>query len=142
LTIWTLLGLAAAVLIFRRLPVIIGLYKYIPAISNWRQAVFIGWFGPMGVGALFYCTIAIQCFEIDGPNSYAREVIQPIIYFIIFSSVVIHGITIPLFFLGTFASRTLTRSALSKDSSNISSEVGRTFFHFYAYLFLTWTFFS
>lgn len=121
-----MLRLAAAVLLFRRLPAIIGLYTYIPAISNWRQAAFIGWFGPMGVGALFYYTIAIQCFEVDGPNAYAREVIEPIIYFIILSSVVIHGITIPLFFLGTFASRTLTRSALSKDSSYIcsSSEVG------------------
>ncbi|KAI9343710.1 Cation/H+ exchanger [Pilaira anomala] len=109
LTFGTLLGLAASVLVFRRLPVIIGLYKYIPAITNWRQAVFMGWFGPMGVGALFYYTIAIESFELDGPNAYARQVIEPIIYFIILSSVVVHGITIPVFFLGTFATRTITK---------------------------------
>ncbi|KAI7883816.1 Cation/H+ exchanger [Mucor mucedo] len=116
LTIWKLLGLAAAVLLFRRLPIILGLYKYIPAISNWRQAIFMGWFGPMGVGALFYYTIAIQFFETDGENAYARLVIEPIIYFIILSSVVIHGITIPIFFLGSFATRTLTKTN-SKSSS-------------------------
>jgi NhaP-type Na+/H+ or K+/H+ antiporter len=114
--------LALAVLIFRRLPIIMGLYKYIPAISNWRQAVFMGWFGPMGVGALFYYTIAIQYFEENGPHSHAREVIEPVIYFIILSSVVIHGITIPLFFLGTFASRTLAKSITTSSKSG-SDEV-------------------
>ncbi|GAA5800593.1 hypothetical protein HPULCUR_006029 [Helicostylum pulchrum] len=121
LTFGKLLGLAVFVLLFRRLPIIIGLHKYIPAIPNWRQAVFMGWFGPMGVGALFYYTIAVQYFEFDGPNAYARQVIEPIIYFIILSSVVIHGITIPLFFLGTFASRTLSKyPSESSDNSNKS----------------------
>lgn len=124
-----MLGLASAVLLFRRLPVIIGLYKYIPAISNWRQAAFMGWFGPMGVGALFYYTIAIQFFETDGPNAYAKLVIEPIIYFIILSSVVIHGITIPIFFLGTFATRTLTKTtsgSSSKSTSSLPNEVSNT----------------
>ncbi|KAI8079240.1 Cation/H+ exchanger [Thamnidium elegans] len=122
LTFGKLLGLAVFVLLFRRLPVIIGLYKYIPAIPNWRQAVFMGWFGPMGVGALFYYTIAVQYFEFDGPNAHARQVIEPIIYFIILSSVVIHGITIPVFFLGSFASRTLSKlpSASSDNSNQVS----------------------
>lgn len=114
------------VLLFRRLPIIIGLYKYIPAIPNWRQAVFMGWFGPMGVGALFYYTIAVQYFEFDGPNAYARQVIEPIIYFIILSSVVIHGITIPVFFLGSFASRTLSK--FPSESSDNSNEVSFFFF--------------
>ncbi|CEI96039.1 hypothetical protein RMCBS344292_10209 [Rhizopus microsporus] len=55
-----LLGLAMGVLLFRRLPVVVGLYHYIPGISNWRQAIFMGWFGPIGVGALFYYTMAIE----------------------------------------------------------------------------------
>lgn len=121
MTIWKLLGLAAAVLLLRRLPIILGLYKYIPAISNWRQAMFMGWFGPMGVGALFYYTIAIQFFETDGENAYARLVIEPIIYFIILSSVVIHGITIPIFFMGSFATRTLTKT--TSKSSSLPNEV-------------------
>lgn len=79
----------------------------------------MGWFGPMGVGALFYYTIAIESFELDGPNAYARQVIEPIIYFIILSSVVVHGITIPVFFLGTFATRTITKiPSKSSDGSN------------------------
>lgn len=81
----------------------------------------MGWFGPMGVGALFYYTIAIQFFETDGENAYARLVIEPIIYFIILSSVVIHGITIPIFFLGSFATRTLTKT--NSKSSSLPNEV-------------------
>lgn len=87
--------------------------------------MFMGWFGPMGVGALFYYTIAIQYFEESGPNSRVREVIEPVIYFIILSSVVIHGITVPLFFLGTFASRTLTKT-ISNPSKSGSDEVSRS----------------
>jgi NhaP-type Na+/H+ or K+/H+ antiporter len=43
-----------AVLLVRRLPVVIGLQKFIPEVRSWREACFVGWFGPMGVGALYY----------------------------------------------------------------------------------------
>ncbi|KAI8379574.1 Cation/H+ exchanger [Radiomyces spectabilis] len=117
-TPWRLLGLAAAVLLFRRLPIIVALFRWIPAIRNWREALFTGWFGPIGVGAIFYYTVAVDNFDIDGPHEHARQVIEPIIYFMVLSSVVIHGITIPLFHLSTYATRTLTRSSISSNCSD------------------------
>ncbi|ORE13353.1 Sodium/hydrogen exchanger [Rhizopus microsporus] len=114
-----LLGLAMGVLLFRRLPVVVGLYHYIPGISNWRQAIFMGWFGPIGVGALFYYTIAME----ENMNDNVRTLMEPIIYFMILSSVVIHGITIPLFYLGTIASKTITSTL----SHTISQNNGKVF---------------
>lgn len=103
--------MAILVLIFRRLPIVLTLYKLIPAIKTWREAIFTGWFGPIGVGAIFYYTVALESLPVDGPNAHAREVMKPVIYFMVLSSVIAHGITIPLFYIGTFATRTLTRTS-------------------------------
>lgn len=103
--------MAILVLLFRRLPIVLSLYKLIPAIKTWREAVFTGWFGPIGVGAIFYYSVAIESLPEDGINAHARQVIKPIIYFMVLSSVIAHGITIPLFYIGTFATRTLTRTS-------------------------------
>lgn len=57
---------------------------------------------------MFYYTVAVENLPIDGPNAHAREVLEPVIYFMVLASVIAHGITIPLFHIGTFATRTLT----------------------------------
>lgn len=100
--------MAILVLILRRLPIVLALYKWIPTIHNWREAVFTGWFGPIGVGAIFYYTVALEALPEDGPNTHARALLQPVIYFMVLASVIAHGVTIPLFYIGTFATRTLT----------------------------------
>ncbi|KAI9004848.1 Sodium/hydrogen exchanger family-domain-containing protein [Phycomyces nitens] len=107
-SLWRLVVLAIMVLLFRRLPIVVGLYKFIPAIHTFREAIFTGWFGPIGVGAIFYYTVAIENLGETGPDSRAHQVIEPIIYFMVLASVIVHGITIPLFYIGTFATRTIT----------------------------------
>ncbi|KAI8979644.1 Sodium/hydrogen exchanger family-domain-containing protein [Mycotypha africana] len=109
--VWRLIVLAILVLFLRRLPIVVALYKFIPAIHNWREAVFTGWFGPIGVGAIFYLTVALESIPDSSPHVYARDLLKPIIYFMVLASVVVHGITIPLFYVGTFATRTLTRTS-------------------------------
>lgn len=115
ITLWRLFVLAILVLLLRRLPVVLALYKFIPAIRTWREAVFTGWFGPIGVGAIFYYTVALESIPVDGPNAHAREVLTPIIYFMVLASVVAHGVTIPLYYIGTFTTRTLTRNSESNN---------------------------
>lgn len=51
---WRLPVFAIAVLALRRLPVVLGLKA--PLGLRWRDLVFLGWFGPIGVSALFYLT--------------------------------------------------------------------------------------
>lgn len=55
--IYRLVPLAILVLIFRRLPWVYAIHKKIPQIEHPRQAVFVGFFGPIGVSAIFYLYI-------------------------------------------------------------------------------------
>lgn len=128
LNLWRLFVLAILVLLFRRLPVILMAYKFTPAIHNFREAVFTGWFGPMGVGALFYYTVAIEQFDPEGPDAHARSVVKPIVYFMILASVIVHGNTVPLYYVGSFATRTLTRTSLSSSGNNSVSRLPKLVF--------------
>jgi NhaP-type Na+/H+ or K+/H+ antiporter len=46
------IAFVAAVLLLRRLPFLVALAR--PLGLGWRDATFVGWFGPMGVSAVFY----------------------------------------------------------------------------------------
>ena len=49
---WAAVGLPVAVLLLRRPPVLLALARLLGL--RLRDAVFLGWFGPIGVSALFY----------------------------------------------------------------------------------------
>jgi NhaP-type Na+/H+ or K+/H+ antiporter len=55
-----LLGLSSLVLLFRRLPWVLLLYKGISEVRTLKEAIFAGWFGPIGVGAIFYAIIGLE----------------------------------------------------------------------------------
>ncbi len=76
---------AAAVLLFRRLPVIVLLYPLLPPIRSLRDALFVGWFGPVAVAAMVYATWA----EVREGYDHLWVVGSAII----FVSIVVHGIT-------------------------------------------------
>ncbi len=62
---WAALGwkgpvLAALILLLRRLPWMLALTPLIPRAGGTRDGLFLGWFGPIGVAALFYATLAEQ----------------------------------------------------------------------------------
>lgn len=50
LSVWRLVVIAILVLMLKRLPVMIGLYRFIPDVKTFREAVFSGHFGPIGIG--------------------------------------------------------------------------------------------
>lgn len=60
LSVWRLIVIALLVMILRRLPVMIALYKWIPDVKTFREAIFSGHFGPMGVGASLKTVSAID----------------------------------------------------------------------------------
>ncbi|KAJ9101761.1 hypothetical protein QFC21_003100 [Naganishia friedmannii] len=92
---------------WERLPIILALYKWIPDIKTVREAAFVGWFGPMGVGAIFIATLAktdlpLAARETDTPVTQTEllaATIQPIVAFMVLCSVVCHGLSIPFFSL-------------------------------------------
>lgn len=115
---WRLVVIAILIIFFRRIPVMLCLKPLIPDIKTWREALFAGHFGPIGVGAIFACILARAELETDstqplstekmsriGETDHAKfknviELIWPITTFIIISSILVHGSSIAVFTLG------------------------------------------
>lgn len=70
LSLWRLFVVGILVLILRRLPVIIALYKFIPDIKTFQEAIFSGHFGPMGIGASS-AEHSRECTNPDGRRTYS-----------------------------------------------------------------------
>jgi NhaP-type Na+/H+ or K+/H+ antiporter len=105
LSVWRLIVIAILVLLLRRLPIMIMLYRWIPDIKTFREAVFSGHFGPIGIGAVFISTLAVEVLhgahEGDNPQVVLLQAtIQPIVAFMVLCSITIHGLSIPSFSLG------------------------------------------
>ncbi|KIL66850.1 hypothetical protein M378DRAFT_352484 [Amanita muscaria Koide BX008] len=139
LSVWRLIVVAILVLLLRRLPIMVLLYRWIPDVKNLREAVFSGHFGPIGVGAIFISTLATMTLEeANTANSQSEQaerladVIQPVVAFMVLCSIVIHGLSIPSFSLGRrvhsvsrSVSRTWSRHASAPDWTNQARLVER-----------------
>jgi sodium/hydrogen antiporter len=95
---WRFFVFGLCILVFRRVPACLALYKLIPEIDNIEEALFAGFFAPMGVGSLFYLEVCLETLQADGipDNTWLIQVIAPIIYFAILCSVVVHGFSVPV----------------------------------------------
>ncbi|KAF9086103.1 hypothetical protein BGX29_001579 [Mortierella sp. GBA35] len=118
LSVWRLIVLAILILMFRRLPFVMALKRFIPALASYREAAFAGWFGPIGVGAVFFSKVTAGMTNPnnigDNPHNVdrllrVRSVIYPIVMFLVLSSVLIHGVTVPLLHLQYKYTRTWSR---------------------------------
>ncbi|KAH0827507.1 Sodium/hydrogen exchanger family-domain-containing protein [Lanmaoa asiatica] len=116
LTPWRLVALMLAILVLRRIPPLLLLYRWVPEIMSWREALFAGHFGTANaiIRAIFVSALARA--HLPAPeNPPANQgqllaaVIQPIVSFIVLGSIIIHGLSIPFFNLGRGVhSRTVT----------------------------------
>ena len=105
LSVWRLIIIAILVLLLRRLPVMLLLFNWIPDVKTFREAIFSGHFGPIGVGAVFISTLAAEALPIPHSPPQDQEellaaTIQPIVSFMVLCSIAIHGLSIPFFSLG------------------------------------------
>ncbi|MGY1724401.1 cation:proton antiporter domain-containing protein [Blastococcus sp. SYSU DS0533] len=82
---WSGLALAAAVLLLRRLPVVYLLRK--PLGLGRPDAVHLGWFGPIGVSALFYLTLESERLPSMDPVVLAAGSL------VVAASTAVHGLT-------------------------------------------------
>lgn len=130
LSVWRLILLAILILLFRRLPFVVALKAWIPALATHREAAFAGWFGPIGVGAVFFTKVTVGMTNPDnlGDNPHnidrllrVRSVIYPIVMFLVLSSVLIHGVTVPLLHLQYKYTRTWSRKR--EESSHVVSRL-------------------
>ncbi|KFY42791.1 hypothetical protein V494_02238, partial [Pseudogymnoascus sp. VKM F-4513 (FW-928)] len=109
---WKLVIIALFVVFFRRIPIMLALKPFIPDIKSWREALFAGHFGPIGVGAIFIAILARADLETgtttplaklpeEGtPHYHLIALIWPIVTFLVITSIIIHGSSIAVFTLG------------------------------------------
>ncbi|KAL2826602.1 alkali metal cation/H+ antiporter Nha1 C terminus-domain-containing protein [Aspergillus cavernicola] len=114
LSAWKLVVITILVIFFRRIPIMLLLKPIIPDVKTWREALFAGHFGPIGVGAIFACILARAeletgstqpVVEADFPrphthNYYVVQIIWPLTTFLVISSILVHGSSIAVFTLG------------------------------------------
>ncbi|KZO99241.1 hypothetical protein CALVIDRAFT_548788 [Calocera viscosa TUFC12733] len=106
LSVWRLVVITILLLLVRRIPPILISYKIIPDIKNFKEALFSGHFGPMGVGAVFISSLAVSklptasgTISADDQQTFLAASIQPIVAFVVLWSILIHGLSIPFWTL-------------------------------------------
>ncbi|ROW03927.1 hypothetical protein VSDG_01028 [Cytospora chrysosperma] len=127
-----LVTLGILILLFRRLPWVYAIHKKIPQIEQYRQAIFVGFFGPIGVSAVFYLYITMEFVatlkgedgEIRSDVANLSEAVLVIVWFLCICSVVVHGLSIPLGKLGWNLPRTLTRGKSDDPDSAAPFSIG------------------
>jgi hypothetical protein len=122
--IYRLIFLGIFVLLLRRPPVVFLMHKKIHQIEEWRQALFVGFFGPIGVSAIFYLYVSLEYLQtnvdVDGQEradaERLGEVMTIVVWFLVICSIVVHGLSIPLGKLGFYIPRTIS-IAISQEAS-------------------------
>lgn len=109
---WRLVVIAILVIFFRRIPIMMALKPLIPDVKTWREALFAGHFGPIGVGAIFVAILARAELEheepvplselppADSPHFDLIYLVWPIVSFMVVTSILVHGSSIAVFTLG------------------------------------------
>lgn len=82
---WKGIVLALAVLLLRRLPGLLVLSPLIRELRSTSDALFLGWFGPIGIAALFYAHLSV--------HRTGNETVWTVSSLLICASILIHGIS-------------------------------------------------
>ncbi|MBE9191878.1 cation:proton antiporter [Gloeocapsopsis crepidinum LEGE 06123] len=82
---WKGLILVLSVLLLRRLPAILLLHRLIKPLKNTPDVLFMGWFGPIGVAALYYAGLSL--------HKTGVEAVWTVTSLVICASLIAHGLT-------------------------------------------------
>lgn len=82
---WTGPALVVGILLLRRLPMMVALSPLLRPLRSKADVMFTGWFGPIGVAALFYALVA------ERETGYGQVWVAASL--IIFASVVVYEVT-------------------------------------------------
>ncbi|KAG1730025.1 Cation/H+ exchanger [Suillus lakei] len=115
ITPWKLVVLMIAILFLRRIPFLLMVYKFVPEIASWKEALFSGHFGEQlqsrcyfylnSNRSIFVSSLALT--RLPTPEyppadqaQYLAATIQPIVSFVVLGSIIVHGLSIPFFSIG------------------------------------------
>lgn len=131
--IYRLVPLGILVLLFRRLPMVLTFHKLglIHQIEDIRHAFFVGFFGPIGVSAMYYIYISREFLREIRVADHERhdaqilsEIIEVVVWFMIICSIVVHGLSVPLGKLGFYLPRTIS-TAISTERVSATPSIAR-----------------
>jgi len=129
--IYRLIPLGILVLLLRRLPMVLVFQKTIHQVEDFRRALFLGYFGPIGVSAIFYLYISKEFLReivYQGAEredaAHLSEMMDVVVWFLVLCSIVGHGLSIPLGKLGLYLPRTIS-TALSSDRLSFAQSTAR-----------------
>ncbi len=120
LGIWQLVLFLVLLLLFRRIPIMLAVKCIVPDMRTYREALFCGHFGPMGLGALFLAIEARAQLEtgtslpLPAPPHHrppysekarAVELVWPVICFVVLGSTMVHGLSVAAISIGGHYSR-------------------------------------
>jgi sodium/hydrogen antiporter len=137
LTPWRLVVIAILVIFFRRIPIMLACKPFIPDLKTWREALFAGHFGPIGVGAIFVAILARAELETEStdplddlPEPGSKDynliyLVWPIVTFLVISSILVHGSSIAVFTLGKRINTLTITMSYTKDPEEGPSWMNR-----------------
>jgi sodium/hydrogen antiporter len=110
------------ILLLRRLPVVLFLSYFVPQLSNGKETCLAGFFGPMGVSAMYYLFLAMEYVD-HMPHSDRRhkrlsdfrDALRLVVWFSVIISVVVHGTCIGVYQAIMSLVSTSSRFACLKD---------------------------
>lgn len=82
---WRGAALVVAMLLMRRLPVVLAVHRWVKPLRSLGDALFVGWFGPIGIAATFYAAMTFR--ETGLASVFAVSLL------LVCASVVVQGLT-------------------------------------------------
>lgn len=82
---WHGLALVVGILLFRRLPMVLAFRRAIPPLDRSEASLFVGWFGPIGIAAVFYAILAME--------RTGTELVWVATSLVVAGSILVHGLT-------------------------------------------------
>ncbi|KAJ5885595.1 Cation/H+ exchanger [Penicillium tannophilum] len=126
--IYRLIFLGILILLVRRMPIIFAMHKYIHQIEDLSHAAFVGFFGPIGVGAIFYLSICREFLLEITVDGQVREDAQKVadtasivVWFLAICSIVVHGLSVPVGKAGYHLPRTLSTAITASSTTETNS---------------------
>ncbi|KAF3925203.1 hypothetical protein ABW20_dc0103328 [Dactylellina cionopaga] len=128
LPIERLIAMSLLILVLRRPPIILLLHKYVHQVEDLKRAMFMGYFGPIGVSAIFYLFVTVDFLkhaetlpldesQLNGVRTMITAT-RLVIWFAVVSSVIVHGITVPVIKIGNQIPVSISRS-VSRMTDNL-----------------------
>ncbi|KAI5187853.1 sodium/hydrogen antiporter [Nematocida homosporus] len=122
--IFTFTNLATGflVVLFRRLPAVflMKLCKLLPGFST-KETIFAGWFGPIGVGAIFFAHHAAH--ELHNYSAEINDHLLCMVYAIVFTSIIVHGTTAPIIHLHMRRKQRQNKANLYESDTEVERDI-------------------